>query len=179
MPLMTQGEYAKHAKVSQQAISKAVRAGKIPIVDGKIDQEIADRVWLSQRGAPAQLVIAPSAVPSAPQAESAAPTANPPQSALGFVAPPPGTAASAQAELAQARKAKLDFEMEKERGRWVPADEVAEAWGQRIVGIRTRMLSISHEFKDAAVRAQVDRLIREALGDAERLWMPTMETTAA
>lgn len=170
---MSQREYAEHAQVSQQAISKAVRAGKIPLVEGKIDQETADRVWLSQRGAPAQLVIAP------PPASAAGEPALPHEPALGFVAPPPGTAASAQAELAQARKAKLDFEMEQARGEWVRADEVAEAWGQRIVAAKARLLAVSHDFKDLTVRAQVDRLIREALGDVERLWLPEREASAA
>lgn len=45
MPLLTQAEYARHRKVSAVAVHKAVKAGRINLVNGKIDQEEADRLW--------------------------------------------------------------------------------------------------------------------------------------
>jgi phage terminase Nu1 subunit (DNA packaging protein) len=41
--LLTQRQYANHVGLTQQAISKMVRAGRIPSVHGRIDLAAADR----------------------------------------------------------------------------------------------------------------------------------------
>lgn len=44
--MMTQAEYARHRGVSRQAVSKALRTGRIVLVEGgKIDPEVADAAW--------------------------------------------------------------------------------------------------------------------------------------
>jgi len=44
--MMTQAEYARHRGVSRQAVSKAVRAGRIVLAEGgRIDPEAADASW--------------------------------------------------------------------------------------------------------------------------------------
>ena len=43
--LMTQAEYAKHRRCSGVAVFKAVRAGRISLIDGKIDAAVADIQW--------------------------------------------------------------------------------------------------------------------------------------
>ena len=42
---MSQAEYGRHRGVSQQAVSKAVRSGRIPTTHGKIDPVAADLAW--------------------------------------------------------------------------------------------------------------------------------------
>jgi hypothetical protein len=43
--LMTQAEYAKHRGCSAVAVHKAVKAGRISLIDGKIDPAVADIQW--------------------------------------------------------------------------------------------------------------------------------------
>ena len=44
MALVTQSEYAKAKGVSKQYISKIVKQGKLQLVDGRIDEELADEI---------------------------------------------------------------------------------------------------------------------------------------
>lgn len=43
--LLTQAEYAKHRGCSAVAVHKAVKAGRISLIDGKIDAAVADIQW--------------------------------------------------------------------------------------------------------------------------------------
>lgn len=43
--LLTQAEYAKHRGCSAVAVHKAVKAGRISAIDGKIDPAVADLQW--------------------------------------------------------------------------------------------------------------------------------------
>lgn len=43
--LMTQAEYAKHRGCSGVAVFKAVKAGRISLIDGKVDPAVADIQW--------------------------------------------------------------------------------------------------------------------------------------
>jgi hypothetical protein len=43
--LMTQAEYARHRGCSKVAVGKAVKAGRISLVNGQIDPDVADIQW--------------------------------------------------------------------------------------------------------------------------------------
>lgn len=43
--LISQAEYARHRGVSEAAVSKAVKAGRIMLIDGRIDPLAADAQW--------------------------------------------------------------------------------------------------------------------------------------
>ncbi len=43
--LVTQAEYARHRGVGSGAVSKAVKSGRITLIDGLIDPEVADIQW--------------------------------------------------------------------------------------------------------------------------------------
>lgn len=43
--LLTQSEYAKHRGCSAVAVHKAVKAGRISLIDGRIDPDVADIQW--------------------------------------------------------------------------------------------------------------------------------------
>lgn len=45
MPLITQSEYARQRQISREAVRQAVVAGRISLIDGKIDPEVADIQW--------------------------------------------------------------------------------------------------------------------------------------
>ena len=71
--LLTQAEYAKHRGCSQVAVHKAVKAGRISLINDRIDPAVADIQWAQNTRARA--------------------TVKPPASvaSVGDVAPPPGT----------------------------------------------------------------------------------------
>lgn len=45
MPLISQAEYARRRAVSRPAVTQAVKEGRISLIDGKIDPEVADIQW--------------------------------------------------------------------------------------------------------------------------------------
>jgi hypothetical protein len=50
---MSQSNYARHRGVSAEAVSQAIKAGRITLVNGKIDQEAADIQWAANTEAQA------------------------------------------------------------------------------------------------------------------------------
>jgi len=45
--LLSQSQYAQRWGVSQQAVSQAIQAGRIPTTNGKIDPDVADPLWIA------------------------------------------------------------------------------------------------------------------------------------
>lgn len=45
MELLNQSQYARHRGVSPEAVRKAIASGRISLIDGKIDPEVADIQW--------------------------------------------------------------------------------------------------------------------------------------
>lgn len=74
--LMTQADYAAHRGVSKQAISKLVKRGIIPLIDSKIDPQVADMKISSQLNPARSKALASPALQGAalPKGASAAPT---------------------------------------------------------------------------------------------------------
>ena len=68
--LLTQAEYAKHRDCSAVAVHKAVKAGRISLIDGKIDPAVADIQWAQNTRARVTARPAPAAAdaPAQPQA---------------------------------------------------------------------------------------------------------------
>lgn len=69
MALITQAEYAKRRNVSREAVRQAVVAGRINLINGRIDPEVADIQWAKNTRNPR----APFAQPKAPLVEQSAP----------------------------------------------------------------------------------------------------------
>jgi hypothetical protein len=79
--LMTQSEYARHRKAAGMsggtpaAVLKAIRTGRISLIDGKIDPAVADVQWNAHTRKRADLHVDQPATPaSAAQATQAAPS---------------------------------------------------------------------------------------------------------
>lgn len=68
--LLTQAEYAKRRGCSAVAVHKAVKAGRISLIDGKIDPAVADIQWAQNTRARVTARPAPAAAdaPAQPQA---------------------------------------------------------------------------------------------------------------
>ncbi len=84
--LISQAEYARRRGVAKSAVAKAVKEGRITLIDGKIDPAVADIQWAqntrarADAGRPASeqaegMGDAPLAANNAPQAPDSAPTA--------------------------------------------------------------------------------------------------------
>ena len=66
--LMTQAEYARHRKCSRVAVGKAVKAGRISMVNGLIDPVVADIQW--QKNSRARASAQPGQLPLDESAQS-------------------------------------------------------------------------------------------------------------
>lgn len=77
--LLTQAEYAKHRGCSAVAVHKAVKAGRISLIDGKIDPAVADIQWAQNTRArvTARPAADAPAAPTAPPPSQDAPDARP------------------------------------------------------------------------------------------------------
>jgi phage terminase Nu1 subunit (DNA packaging protein) len=120
MPLMTQAEYARQRGCSKQAVSKAVKAGRLTLIDGRIDPEIADREWArntdpdqQQRGAPEQFEVTQARVQTSVRRDPAHER---------DVGDPMLVEAKARTEKLRADL--LEIEIREKRGELVEADQV-------------------------------------------------------
>lgn len=77
MPLITQSEYANRRNISREAVRQAVAAGRISLIDGKIDPEVADIQWVKNTRNPRAAFAQPKPLiesvptPDAPLADTA------------------------------------------------------------------------------------------------------------
>lgn len=139
--LLTQAEYAKHRGCSAVAVHKAVKAGRISLIEGKIDPVVADLQWrantrarqMPQSGAGAasgapgpDLVTQADGQGSADEAPAPAPA-----SESGY------SAARARREMADAEKAEM--ETAKLRGAMVMREDVDRAFFEQYRELRDRL----------------------------------------
>lgn len=127
--------YAKRRRVSPEAVSKAVRTGRITAgPDGKIDPERADREWEenTDQSKPLNSVSGtprhrkPPGSPKIPEGDIEAATGGLPDQQSGLPGGiPPYVQSRAIREAYEARIKKLDYEVKK--GKLINADEVRVA----------------------------------------------------
>jgi len=134
--LVTQAEYAKLRGVSPVAVHKAVKAGRITLIDGKIDPVVANVQWeantrkrVDTAAAPAQpeLLAAASAGGQAPAAQVA-------ESGDGYNVSRARIAA-AEAEMAELRLAE-------EQGKTIRVDAIRQALATAFAGTRDALMQI-------------------------------------
>ena len=63
MNLISQNQYAKHRGISREAVRQAVVAGRITLIDGKIDPVAADAQWAANTRNPKISIPVPTATP--------------------------------------------------------------------------------------------------------------------
>jgi hypothetical protein len=152
--LMTQAEYAKHRGVSGVAVHKAVKAGRISTIDGKIDPAVADIQW--EKNTRARVM---PRKPESGQSDAGAPVA----AASPSEPPPEGKAddywdARSRRETAEAAIAEMkEAEM---RGLLIRADAVRSALATRISGTRDALLQIPSRLAPVlAAESDMERVI--------------------
>lgn len=193
MALMGVREYARHRGVSHVAVMKAVKAGRISNIDGKIDPVVADREWAQntdtsrvknsvtgdphlkrdpeQAPAPMQEKadrLTPRATQAAPKGQAKEPAEQAPDTPQADVK---ASATYQQVRTAreryQALTAKLDYETRV--GKLAPLDEIKVAWFQVVTLAKTKLLGVPSKSKSHIPSLSprdvdiIDRLIREAL----------------
>jgi hypothetical protein len=156
---LSQRAYAKLRRVSVEAVSKAIRDGRlresVVIVAGKPkirDAELADREWAANT-----------------QQRVDQPTAAPPRDPPEYIAHRTNReGAAARRELAQAKLAEL--ELAEREGKLIPIDvarrDVQEKFTlvrTKLLGVPTRLAQQMPELAGGELAVLIDQLLREAL----------------
>lgn len=162
-------EYARRRGVSLAAVQKAIKAGRITTVDGKIDQEVADIQW--GRNTDPALAKQPTKAAQPPEADV------PDPSGEEDGAPADYFASKARREAALAETAELDLAVK--RGELVRAEDVERRLVTRIIGAREALDSLADRLApilaaeaDAAVvhrtmRAEIRQVMSSLAGQDE------------
>lgn len=163
--LITQAEYARRRGVDPTTVRDAVRAGRITLIDGKIDEEVANIQWA--RNTRARVTAKPA---NGGQAIEAAPPVAPPQAQPGpTVAPLVETAytdARAKRERAEAERAEL--EVGRLAGRLVELQTVEAGVFEVVRGLRDRVMASTAEAASAVLGLADVREIELALAEQLR-----------
>jgi hypothetical protein len=153
--MMTQAEYARHRGVSGVAVHKAVKSGKINLVDGRIDQATADKQW-------AQRVQA--RVPSLADGGKPAKVDAPPSGDS------PANYFEERARRERAMADQAEMEAAKMRGDLVPVEDVKRQWAIEASRQREAWLQLADRLAPllemrplAFVRATLDAEVRQIL----------------
>ena len=117
--LISQREYARRRGISNVAVNRAVRAGRISLIEGKIDPDLADKEWAENTDPSTPK----NRVTGKPQQTRNPDEASKPMDLGDEKSPTTGYAkARAAREVYNAQHAKLDLDLK--RGELVRADEV-------------------------------------------------------
>lgn len=152
--MISQAEYARRRGVSQTAVYIARKRCGIPLVGGKLDPVLADRLWDEHTSRAASMR---GSAPRVPRAELVA------RETYDVPAPEDWRNARARRELAEARMAELDL-AEKER-RLIDRD-AAETIMRRLASVIVEQLERLPE--QISARFGTDPQHRKALRDALR-----------
>lgn len=159
--LISRRKYAESKGVSEGAVRKAIAAGKIPVVDGMIDPEIADAAWERNRDAQQ-----PSKMAAPVQQDLPAQQEIP----LG-PEPKAGSLAAMQARHTEAKAVLTEMKVREMEGQLGDVAEMERAFADLVLASQNLLLTVGNKVKRqlAASRdemecgAIVDREIREAL----------------
>jgi hypothetical protein len=168
MGLISLREFARRNGVSAEAVSKAVKTGRLPAHDGKLDPAEAQAVW-DRSNDPAR------AGRKLPRSTAKVPQSKPEQSAPAPF--PSGFGGHSYTEVKtrreQVRLARDQFELKRLIGDMVPVADVGQKIDAMIYITRSKLLSLGHKLaprlaiETDAARCQevVDEAVREILAD--------------
>ncbi len=168
---MSRRGYASARGVDEKTIRKAIEAGKIRCVDGKIDPETADADWLRNRDTGQASKLAEAVVSGSSASPPSAPVA-PSQSSI---------AADPQFDLAPLTAARIrntdestafkEINRRKLEGQLLELEEVERTWGQVLQVLKDRLRLMPDNLApalvactdEAACRSLLAREIQETL----------------
>lgn len=143
--LLSIRQYALKRGVSHTAVNKAVKAGKIPMTNGRIDPELADAAWERNRDSRQASKLAgdppaPAGTLKMPAAAAAAAVESP-RPAGRQLGPAPGSLAYAQLIIATVKAKRVTKELQAFEGTQISADEVRAAQIERATAEREALLN--------------------------------------
>lgn len=161
-------EYGRRRGVSDTAVHKAIRAGKIPTVNGKIDPAAADAAWTRNRDATQASKMAAAASAGPASDASAAPPAAGEAAALHTSATSPvpaeshapaeGTIAHAQLQVLAAKAEKAQLDLQERKGEVIAVEEVEQVGSEIVETVKNRLLLIPDGIADrlAAIKEPLE-----------------------
>ena len=178
--LISQREYARRRGVTHVAVQRAVKAGRISTVNGKIDPALADQQWQenTDQSKPRNLITGNPKQAKQPGEPSEPMDMGGADEVIGGPSTATGYAkARAARELYQAQLAKL--ELDRRRGALVPADEVrlgafnmARKARDQLIALPERLAAVLAATEKPAevqriLEEEIERICQE-IADAER-----------
>lgn len=160
-------EYARMRGVSDVAVGKAVKTGRIKRVRGKIDPAKADAQWAANTQ-PGQRAVNARRRPPKTVAPAAAADPRQPRDAPD---PQPNSYATARARREESLAKIAEMEYEQKMGTLVNAAEIREKLSKLHTEAKTRLLGVASKCKarlpqlSAIDVSIIEDLIREALGE--------------
>ena len=139
--LVTMSAYARMRGCTHQAVSKAAKAGRITLINGRVDPEVADIQWArntsaeqQQRGAPAQFELTQARAQAATQS-SEAPLSAPAGAEDDAPAESP-LLVREKSETERIRRRLLALELAEKEGELVKVADVERAYAAKLVAAR-------------------------------------------
>jgi len=178
MGLISLREFARRNGISAEAVSKAVKTGRIPAHDGKLDPTEAQAAWDRSKDparAGRKLPRASWKISKMQSEQQRVPAADRPQSSPAPF--PSGFGGHSYTEVKtrreQVRLARDQFELKRLIGDMVPVADVGQKIDAMIYTTRSKLLSLGHKLaprlaiETDATRCQevVDEAVREILAD--------------
>lgn len=148
--LLTQAEYARHRGVSQVAVYKAVKAGRITLIDGKVDPAVADIQWEQNTRQRADAPPPPAGAGSQTEPDLlTAPASGEASASADRAAPPPAPGAgqgddytSWRARREAADAAMAEHRLAEERGKTIRVEVVRQVLANALSGTRDALMQI-------------------------------------
>lgn len=162
MPMMTQAEYAAHRGVSRPAVCQAIKAGRITLVNGKVDRDAADASWSARSTVRART---PADTKGAPR--NRPPPARPPSPPRDDDQPDyfieRARRERAEADIAEMKAAELAKDLvrvEDVRRQW---ERIAAQVKENVMQLPDRLAPLLEERPLAFIRSTLDAEFRRAL----------------
>jgi hypothetical protein len=185
--LISMRAYARQRGVSEGAVRKAVRRGKITLVGGQVDPEQADAQWEHNRDAmqaskmSASIEKTESLIEPAPALPVPVAVQQQPLDLL-----PAGSMGAVQRQHVAAKVKLAEMKVRQLEGELLPVAEVEQAWSDLVATAQSTLLAVADKVAhrlsisrdEAECRSIVDREIRDALLALSR-YRPQVEHSPA
>lgn len=141
--LISQAEYAKHRGCSEAAVSKAISANRISLIDGKIDPAVADVQWAKNTRVRAGSGRPPAGESTPPSEQLGLMPEGTPDKPAGDASAPGGDdywKSRSRREAAEAELAEMDLATK--RGELIQVKAVELVWSSALASCREHLLQV-------------------------------------
>jgi hypothetical protein len=158
--LVTRAEYARRRGVAKSAVTQAIQAGRISLINGKVDPAVADIQW--ERNSRARADSGKPAAPTAPSLAASGPSVD---------VLPPSSTDEGEYSVNRARRERYEADLAQmklleQQGDLVRVAEVRAEIAKQVGQLKTNLLQIPARLGHlltAEARMAVDAELRQAL----------------